>query len=174
MERPGRLARIDVMGSVWFPDRRERTRLGRLVEAAKDRGDDAAVALVANEAHDWALGREAPSDVVVVPVPPSPDRPNRLVPAVAEAIGRAWSCPVVAAIERHAATPRLRDLDPAERPAAALAADYRLTGSITAGEVVLVDDVILTGTTLEHLGAVLRAGGAATVSAAVVARARRA
>lgn len=172
------LDRIDVMASLWQPQRPERTRVGRLVEAAKDRGDDAAVALLANEAAEWSAGLTVDVDAVIVPVPPSPDRPNRLVPAVAAALGTALRLPVLDLIERHAVTPRLRDLEPRDRPAVAAAADYRFADSGTSEtgipeSVVLVDDVVLTATTLEHLAAVLRRGGVRRVSAVAVARSRR-
>ena len=169
-----RLERLDVMASMWVPDRAERTRIGRLVEAAKDRGDDAAVALLASEVAEWAGGLSIDADAVVVPVPPSPDRPNRLVPAIAAALGARWGLPVRAAIERYAITPRLRDLEPAERRDAAIAGDYRLVGRLDASSVVLVDDVVLTGTTLEHVAGVLCDGGASRVVAVAVARSRRA
>lgn len=167
------LDRIDVMASMWQPERAERTRVGRLVEAAKDRGDDAAVALLASEAGDWASGLAIAADAVVVPVPPSPDRPNRLVPAIAAAVGTAVGAPVLDLVERHAVTPRLRDFEPSSRREIAVAADYRLAGMALTGSVVLVDDVVLTGTTLEQVAAVLRDGGVRRVSAVVVARSRR-
>ncbi len=167
------LERVDVMASVWEPDRRARTREGRLIEAAKDRGDDAAVALLAEQAAAWGSGLGDVDGVVVVPVPPSPDRPNRLVPAVAAALAATWQVPLIAAVERHAVTARLRDLEPAERADAAAAADYRLVHEVEGVGVVLVDDVVLTGTTLEHLASILRGHGAAPVRAAVLARSRR-
>ncbi|MEM9466590.1 MAG: hypothetical protein AAGA90_14550 [Actinomycetota bacterium] len=167
------LERVDVMASMWLPDRPERTRIGRLVEAAKDRGDDAAVALLAQEAADWAAAPDG--DTVVVPVPPSPDRPNRLVPAVADALAARWQVPRADLVERHGVTPRLRDLDPADRRGVAIAGDYRLATELDPSvAVVLVDDVILTGVTLEHVAGVVRAGGGRPVRAAVLARSRRA
>lgn len=167
------LERIDVMASVWLPDRQERTREGRLIEAAKERGDDAAVALLADDVAAWAADLAEATGCIVVPIPPSPNRPNRLVPAVAAALGSVWSAPVVAAVERYAVTPRLRDLEPVDRPEAAAAADYRVVASLAGADVVLVDDVVLTGTTLEHVASVLRAEGVGRVRAVALARARR-
>jgi predicted amidophosphoribosyltransferase len=167
------LERVDVMAPMWMPDRAERTRIGRLIEAAKDRGDDAAVALLAQEAGDWARDLPHGNAVTVVPVPPSPDRPNRLVPAVALALADAWDAPMAELVERHAATQRLREVDPSLRAEVAVAGDYRLAGPVEGAAIVLVDDVVLTHTTLEHVATILRAGGAAAVSAAVLARSRR-
>ncbi|MGA1018023.1 MAG: hypothetical protein ACO3YY_08570 [Phycisphaerales bacterium] len=47
---------IDVLGTIWHTDRHERTSLGRLVEAAKDRDDSAARARIVDEIHAWVVG----------------------------------------------------------------------------------------------------------------------
>ncbi|MEM9521161.1 MAG: phosphoribosyltransferase family protein [Actinomycetota bacterium] len=167
------LDRIDVMALVWHPDRDERTPVGRLLEAAKERGDDAAVAMLAADMGAWAPTIAPPADAVVVPVPASADRPNRLVPALADAIGESWSLPVFAGLVRERNTPRLRDLEPAARPAMAEAAGYRVSEGFGATTVVLIDDVVLTASTLEHLAQVMRRAGVTHVRAVVLARARR-
>lgn len=166
---------VEVLGTIWHADRDERTPLGRLVEAAKDRDDDAAVALVAAEVAEWAAGRAEPAarGSVVVGIPASPDRPNRLVPAVARSLASAWGVVHDDAVVRHRATVRLRELAPSERPAMVEEADYEVVGGIDGRPVVLVDDVVLSGTTLGYVADLLLAAGASSVRLVAVARARR-
>ena len=164
---------VESLGPIWHDDRDERTPLGRLVEAAKDRDDDAAVALVAAQVAEWAAGHAVERGSVVVGVPASPDRPNRLVPAVARSLESAWGVVHDDAVVRHRATVRLRELAPAERPAMVAEADYEVVGGIEGRPVVLVDDVVLSGTTLGHVADLLVAAGASSVRLVAVARARR-
>lgn len=166
---------VDVLGTIWHADRSERTPLGRLVEAAKDRDDDAAVALLAAEMQAWVDtgGVTIDPGAVVVGIPASPDRPNRLVPAVARALAGAAGAVYDDAVVRHTATGRLRELPPGERPAMVAAADYEVIGGVDGRPVVLVDDVILSGTTLGHVAGLLRDAGADSVHLVAVARSRR-
>jgi predicted amidophosphoribosyltransferase len=153
---------IDVLSTIWHTDRRERTSLGSLVEAAKDRNDSAARARIVDEIH-----------AIVVGIPSSPDRPNRLVSAVAGAVAKATGSASVDAIVRHRVTIRLRDLDPTERPAMVRAADYEVVEDVEGRHVVLVDDVVLSGTTLDHVADLLLAAGAASVRPVAIAQSRR-
>lgn len=166
---------VEVLGTIWHGDRDERTPLGRLVEAAKDRGDDAAVALVAAEVGEWATataGAVEPGSLVVG-IPASPDRPNRLVPAVAQSLASAWGVAHSDAVVRHRSTVRLRELPAADRPAMVEEADYEVVGGVDGRPVVLVDDVVLSGTTLGHVANLLLEAGASSVRLVAVARARR-
>jgi len=69
-------------------------------------------------------------------------------------------------------TLRLRHVDPEQRAVVAAAACYRAYQSTAGSHIVVVDDVILTGTTLSAVAACLRDAGAASVTAAVAARTR--
>ncbi len=166
---------IDVLGTIWHTDRHERTSLGRLVEAAKDRYDSAARARIVDEIHAWVAGEGlmVEPDAIVVGIPSSPDRPNLLVTAAARAIATATGSVWVDAVVRHRVTVRLRDLDPTERPATVLAADYEVVEDVGGRHVVLVDDVVLSGTTLDHVADLLLAAGAASVRPVAIARSRR-
>lgn len=166
---------VEVLGEIWHGDRDERTPLGRLVAAAKDHDDDASVALIAAAAAEWAATEAAapPPGCVVVGLPASPDRPNRLVPAVARALASTWQVACDDVVVRHRPTVRLRDLDPSRRPAMVVEADYEVTGSVRGRAIVLVDDVVLTGTTLHHVADLLFAAGADAVRLVAVARSRR-
>ena len=131
---------IDVLGTVWHTDRHERTSLGCLVEAAKDRDDSTARARIVDEVHAWvADGRlKVDPDAIVIGIPSRPDRPNLLVSAVARAVATATGSVSVDAVVRHRVTGRLRDLDPTERPATVLAANYEVVEAVGGRHVVLV------------------------------------
>ena len=154
-----KLRHIDVLGTIWHTDRHERTSLGRIVD----------------EIHSWVAGGGlmVEPDAIVVGIPSSPDRPNLLVTAVARAIATATGSVSVDAVVRHRVTVRLRDLDPTERPATVLAADYEVVEDVGGRHVVLVDDVVLSGTTLDHVADLLLAAGVASVRPVAIARSRR-
>ena len=97
------LDHLAVMALIWERNRARRTRVGQLIEAAKDNGDAAALAVLAQEAAAWAGGRTGVEATMVVPVPSSPDRPNLLVPAVAAAIAAEFGISLVGALERRRA-----------------------------------------------------------------------
>ena len=166
---------IDVLGTIWHTDRHERTSLGCLVEAAKDRDDSTARARIVDEVHAWVAdgGLEVDPGAIVVGIPSSPDRPNLLVSAVARAVATAMGSVSVNAVVRRRVTGRLRDLDPMERPVMVRAADYEVVEDVRGRHVVLVDDVVLSGTTLYHVADLLLAAGAASVRPVAIARSRR-
>ena len=60
----------------------------------------------------------------------------------------------------------------AERPAMADAAGYGVDPIAVGRNIVLLDDVVLTGTTLGYLTQLLRAEGAASITPLVVAQTR--
>ena len=146
-----------------------------ILEAAKDRDDSTARARIVDEVHAWvADGRlKVDPDAIVIGIPSSPDRPNLLVSAVARAVATATGSVSVDAVVRHRVTGRLRDLDPTERPATVLAANYEVVEEVEGRHVVLVDDVVLSGTTLSHVADLLLAAGAASVRSVAIARSRR-
>lgn len=156
---------IHVMGDYWAPIRDERTDLGDLVHRAKDLGDPAAATLLADRFAAF-LGTIVPVATAVVPVPASPDRPSDLLAIVAGDRARPM-------VERRAATVRLRDLAPEDRPAVVDAGGYEVTAACGGLHLVLLDDVVLTGTTLQHVGGLLLAAGAASVVGVALARTRR-
>lgn len=156
-----------------------RTEVGELVHRAKDSGDEAAAAELGRRLVRLA-GRSLPPQaglvplVVGVPSHPAPavDLPAILAAALAAAgIGEHRPGLLV----RRCRTPKLRDIaaDPARRYDMAAEAGYEVTEPVASRSVVLVDDVILTGTTLRFIAAKLRTAGAASVTAAAAARTHR-
>ena len=107
------------------------------------------------------------------PVPPGEDCRRTLAHVLAEAVaaagaGECWPDVVI----KSNTTPRLRHIDPERRPQVAVEAGYRATEQAAGRHVVVVDDVVLTGTTIAAIGTCLHEAGAASVIAAVAARTR--
>ena len=163
-----------VMGMVWAPDRPERTEIGHFLAAAKEQVDAPAIQELARRLAEFARTCALPRDGLWVPVPADPARPNPLVRALAEAVALAHGGSVATVIERRGSTGPVREASPGERGARVAAADYCVIGDVRGREVVLIDDVVLTGTTLDHLAGLLREQGASRVEALVAARSRRA
>ena len=170
-----------LLADYWRPDCDERTDVGRLVHRAKDHDDPGAATELADRFAGLAEAlADTPggSDRLVVPVPPTLPADATggllLVDVLARSLAGAgageYRCDLVV---RTAATPRLRHVDPQQRPEIAAAAGYRASGEVAGRHVVVVDDVILTGATVGAVAACLRDAGAASVTAAVAVRTRR-
>ena len=170
------------LGDYWHPDRDERTDLGLLVRRAKDLAEDDAVTELAERFASLAPDLSETvdgSERLVVPVPSMParagerDRPHlatHLAAALAAAGAGEYRPGLVAKTND---TPRLRHVDPECRAEVAASAGYRAGESAAGRHVVVVDDVILTGTTVRAVAACLREAGAASVMAVVAARTRQ-
>ena len=183
------LERVHVMGTYWCEHSDTPTPLGALIAAAKDHESETALTALKAQFGDYVRSLDLPSattrpagdpaagpegDVVVVPVPNGTGRTRQLAPALAESAAEANGATLRRAVSKRNVTARLRDTPVQQRLALVEAAGYEVTGSVAGHEVVLVDDVILTGTTLTHLVGLLKQAGAASVSAVVAARTRRA
>ena len=174
-------AMLVVLGDYWQPDRDERTGIGELVHRAKDLGDPGA----ASELAEWfgSLATALPEadgglPRLVVPVPSVPvpagdgHRPHLagLLAASLAAAGVGEYRPGL--VVKSNSTPRMRNLEPERRAEVVASAGYRTCEQVAGRHVVVVDDVVLTGTTLNAVAACLRDVGAASVTAAVAARTR--
>ena len=94
---------------------------------------------------------------------------------LARHMGRELRLPAAPLLERRLRTRAQHALGQAQRAsntAAAFGAMATLSGTYRGAWVVVVDDILTTGTTLEGCAAALLEGGAAAVSAAIVARDR--
>lgn len=105
-----------------------------------------------------------------VPVPLHPRRHARRGFNQAEELARYLGRPVRTALVRVRDTPSQTELDEDERRRNVRGA-FAVRGSVRGLRVVLVDDVVTTGSTLAECAAVLRAAGAAHVGAVAVAMA---
>ncbi len=172
-----------MLGDYWLPDRAVPTDIGELVRCAKDRADGAASADLARRFSALAgCLPEVPDGAsrLVIEVPPVPgtdsSAPNAALPAqLAQALASSgaglWQ---EGAVTRRFITRKLRDLPPGQRQTEAAAGGYEVRRPVAGHPVVLVDDVILTGATLNEVATRLRAAGAVSVIAAAAARSRRA
>ncbi len=176
------LDRIHVMGPYWCDDSDLPTPLGELIAAAKDHHSEPAVTelqeQLSNLAREIELDltsstRETASNVLVVPVPVGPGGNRRLVSALADAVATAMGATLREILTRRNDTARLRDTPPWQRLAVVQAAGYEITSAVAGRAVVLVDDVVLSGTTLRYLARLLHDVGATRVEAVVAARTRR-
>ena len=170
-----------VLGDYWQPDRDERTEIGELVCRAKDQGDPRAAselaerfASLATTLPDAAGGLTR----LVAPVPSGPapsgdgDRPD-LAAMLASSLAAAGAGEYrPGLVVRSNPTPRMRHLEPDDRVEVAASAGYSAREPVTGRHIVVVDDVVLTGATLNAVVACLRSAGAASVTAAIAARTR--
>ena len=177
------LERIHVMGPYWCDDDPLPTPLGELIAAAKDHHSAAAVTELREQLSDFAQNLDAPSGAavaetprgtLVVPVPNGNGSNRLLVPALASAVADATGATVREALTRRETTTRMRDAPLQQRLAVVQAAGYEIEGQVAGHGVVLVDDVVMTGTTLRYLARLLRDAGATKVIAVVAAQTRRA
>lgn len=170
----GRVAiEIHTMGEYWRDDRGERTELGDLVQAAKDRADPGVLPELEQRVVAWIARFAVADEALLVAVPPSPDRPSPVLDELYRRVAVRAGLATTSTVVRHNGTARLRDLEPAERPAVAQAAGYEVLDGCVGRAILLIDDVVLTGTTLRHLGALLLDAGAASVVGLALARSRR-
>lgn len=175
---PPGLDDLHVLGPYWHDDPPARTELGELVRRARDGQDPSAANELARRVVRQvapALGAPLDGDVMVVGVPSNPVREVEVSTVVARALAEAGVGKFAAdVIERRNRGRNSREVEPALRSELAERAGFRCGALDPGTTVVLVDDVVLTGTTLSHLAALLRAAGAASVLGVVVARTRRA
>ncbi len=117
-----------------------------------------------------------PASSVPVPSVPAPsaedDRPKLadLLAASLAAAGAGEYRPGL--LTKTNPTPRMRYVDPERRAEVVDSAGYRVREPVVGRDIVVVDDVVLTGTTLCAVAACLRDAGAVSVTAAVAARTR--
>jgi len=161
------------MGEYWRSDAAERTPLGHLVHALKDQRRHEVIPELETRLFEWWPTLRLPRTVLLVPVTPSPDRPAPQTAELYRRLATRLGLESSDAIERRSPTPRLRDLEPEERPGEAVAGDYRVVAEVADRHVVLIDDVVVTETTLRHVGSVVRAAGAGHVTGIALARSRR-
>ncbi len=180
----GGLDDVLVLDSYWADSEKDRsgerparTGVGQLVHRAKDLGDREAAAELGRRLASLAhrVGRSGDgleSLVTGVPSDPAPALGLPTVLAAALATAGAGEHRPGLIVRRHR-TEAVRYVDPDRRAEVVAAAGYEVSGEVAGRTVVLVDDVIFTGTTVGTLAGLLRAAGASGVTAVVAAMTRR-
>lgn len=167
------LSAVHVMGNYWREDVDEPTSLGQLVALAKDHNSVGARRQLENQLAVFVLEIDLPLGAAVVAVPTGPHREAHPVPSLAACVAETLDVDLATGlVRRKNPTPRLRDTLPGRRRDVVEAAGYTVDPLVAGRDIILVDDVILTGTTIGYLAELLINGGAASVRAVVVARTR--
>jgi len=170
------------MGEHWSADLSRPTKLGTTVSLAKDQNDHSARSRLCQLLGEFACSQrplaghpcESPDAVLVVAVPPNPTVHDHLATHLAEAVASALGHHLdPELIIRHYPTARQRDTDPAHRRATAESAGYEVTRPLGGATVILVDDVIMTGTTVALVSEMLFAAGAGRVEVVIASQTRR-
>jgi len=165
---------IHAMGDHWLPGGDQRTALGKLIARAKDDREPEAITELVGLIGEWVVTLALPDETVVTAVAPNPEREDHLAKALAGAVAAALRSPLeLDLVLRRYSTPRLRDAEPDERPTITEAAGYSVDPAVRGRAVVLVDDVVLTGTTINHIAGLLDAKGAGEVVGLAASRTRR-
>lgn len=150
-----------------------RTELGDLLYRLKYRGDQSAVGPIAQVASDF-IRSWSPGIDVIVPAPPSRDRPVQPLFLIADELGKLLGLPVdKTSLRKTKATPELENVDYAQR-VELLKRAHALEGDAVRGRrVLLLDDLYQSGATMNALTRLLKeSGGASAVFALALTKAR--
>ncbi|MFT5202918.1 MAG: putative amidophosphoribosyltransferase [Candidatus Aldehydirespiratoraceae bacterium] len=162
------------MANYWRDDFDELTKVGELVASAKDLESTDALRHLERLLAAWVLDLDLPAGAAVIAVPPGPNRTAHPVPSLAACVAETLDVDVaLGLLKRENSTPRLRDTPIEGRRDVVEAAGYSVDPAVEGRNVILVDDVILTGTTLGFLAELLLSAGARSVQAVVIARTRQ-
>ncbi len=150
-----------------------RTELGELLYRLKYKGDQSAIAPIAQAASDFLRGWNPGIDMIV-PTPPSKSRTVQPLFQIADEVGRLLSLPVdKTSVRKTMGTPELKNVDYAKR-LELLAGAHSIDGDALRGRrVLLLDDLYQSGATLNAIARLLKeAGGVSAVFALALTRAR--
>jgi len=175
------------LGDYWreVPGGLQRTETGLLVYQAKDCSEPAAVSELSQRFALLAGVLPTLPDsgssrlVTAVPLMPENEHDYNTRPHLAQILAKSLAASGVGdyrcdLVVRTNPTVRMRHVAVQQRDEVAAAAGYQAFDSLVAGNhIVLVDDVLLTATTLNVLSDCLRDAGVASVLAAVFARTRQ-
>jgi len=150
-----------------------RTELGELLYRLKYKGDQSVIAPIAHATFDF-IREWNPGIDVIVPAPPSRDRPVQPLFQIADEVGRLLGLPVDrTSLHKAKATPELKNVDRDQRLDLLAAAHSLKDGAFSGRRVLLLDDLYQSGATLNSIAGVLKGtGSAAAVLALALTRAR--
>jgi predicted amidophosphoribosyltransferase len=148
-----------------------RTELGELLYRLKYRGDQSAIAPIAQVTcdfiRDWSPGID-----VIIPAPPSKVRTVQPLFQIADEVGRLLNVPVEkTSVRKTKATPELKNVDHTQRLQLLIGAHSIEGNALRGRRVLLIDDLYQSGATLNAIARLLKeAGGTSAVFALVLTR----
>lgn len=160
-------------GDPYYPFDTKRTELGELLYRLKYRGDRTAIESIAKIAGKFVKSWNPPIKYIV-PAPPSLHRESQPVVDIARALGKYLTIRVLEdAVVKVKKTDPMKDIPVWERPSALKNAIQSGKTDVAGKSILLVDDLIESGSTLQRAASVLlENGGAASVYALVLTRTR--
>lgn len=150
-----------------------RTELGELLYRLKYRGDQSAIAQIAQTTCDFVRGWNPGIDVIV-PAPPNKSRAVQPLFQIADEVGRLLNLPVdKTSVRKTKATPELKNVDYAQRLELLAGAHSIERDALRGRRVLLLDDLYQSGATLNAIAGLLKeVGGTSAVFALALTRAR--
>jgi competence protein ComFC len=138
-----------------------RSEVGELLYLLKNKGDKTAIDPLTDAAESF-LREWKPAVDILVPVPPSTNRPTPPVMVLAEAISKRLALPLANCVTRMRDIPQLKNVSDLDQRAKLLDGLHAVDKSASQGKsILLFDDLYRSGATMNAIAAELRDKGAA-------------
>jgi competence protein ComFC len=150
-----------------------RPEIAELLYRLKNRGDREAAGSIIDTTVNFLAEHRRKFDVIV-PVPPSHERPVQPVIILAEGIGKALNVPILSCISTTRSTSQLKGITDPEERKKHVEGLYAVDATQTRGRnILLFDDLFRSGTTMNAITDILFAPGeASTVRALTITKTR--
>lgn len=137
----------------------QRSPLGELVYRLKYKGNRTAISAivdaVAGFVRNWAIQPD-----MIIPMPPSKQRAAQPVVEIATELGKALQIPVdTTSLKKTRATPQMKDVGDFSERVAALETAFAVDKNVEGKRVLLIDDLLQSGATMNVVAQALRKQG---------------